>query len=180
MKESWKRQKRTNILLLVRRQRGDSQEETSCINFEFDEEALNPVVDNWAKYFHDLATPAEMPHFDAWYKRHMYTKRLLLQDLNSETTGDPLHLSRVKEHIHHLKNNKAADAYGITAEHLKYAGDPTQEAIANLINRIKKDQNIPITLKLGSITPLHKKKKTKTNPNHYIIITIKPMLGKLL
>ena len=69
-------------------------------------------------------------------------------------------MSEVQQIIKSLKNNKAADEFGLVAENLKYGGNSVASFIASVLNSIFKLGKVPETLKLGFITPIYKKKKT--------------------
>jgi hypothetical protein len=74
---------------------------------------------------------------------------------------------RINKMIRELKNNKAMDPTGMCAEHniIKLA-DPVSVAtdiITTITNRVLESQAIPDSLKLGIITPIHKKQKLHEN-----------------
>jgi hypothetical protein len=78
-----------------------------------------------------------------------------------------------------LVNNKAADIYGITSEHLKLCPEIIPVVI-DLLNRILQSRNIPDEFKIGLATPILKKEKTQTDPDKFRRITISALLGKVL
>jgi hypothetical protein len=82
--------------------------------------------------------------------------------------------------ISHLKQLKAADVYGLSAEHLQYAHSDISIIIAHIINRIIDTSEVPAILKIGLLTPVYKKKKSILNPDNYRRITVTALLCKVL
>ena len=78
-----------------------------------------------------------------------------------------------------MKNGKAADLYGITAEHLKLAPPIIIPLLRIIINRTLADQKIPTQYKTGVTAPMLKPSKPPKDPNGYRRITVNSMLGKL-
>ena len=83
----------------------------------------------------------------------------------------------IQQHINSLKNNKATDPFGVSAEHLKHADPSDIPTLTKNINNIFSNQDIPGNLKLGIITPVAKK-KPKMDPDSYQHITVNFMLIK--
>ena len=165
---------------LVRRQRQDGQTSCATIDFPFDQAKDNSQVNNWAAYFSQLATPANLPHFDEEFRQHTETKYLLLQLLTPKMPVPPIPESVITKHIRSLKLSKAPDAYGVQAEHVKYAHSSLVPILTDVINRIYTTQSIPDVLKLGTVTPVPKKQKAKNKPDSYRRITVNPIVGKIL
>jgi hypothetical protein len=138
-------------------------------------------AEGWAEYFSDLATPLQMDHFNESYKTSVEFRALLLQDLQHQE-NTPLEISNTAtgKFIASLKDRKAADIYGLTAEHLKHASPQITDVLTHLLTEIVKRGELPSQLKLGLITPVHKKGKCPKNPDHYRRITVNSMIGKVL
>jgi hypothetical protein len=61
--------------------------------------------------------------------------------------------------------NKAPDAHGITAEHMKYATPSVIGWLTIIIlNAIINFKFVPKQMKVGVLTPVFKKKKSKADP----------------
>ena len=165
---------------LVRRQRQDGQDSRAQIDFPTDPTNGNSQANNWAIYFRHLATPSTLPHFDEEHRKHTQIKYLLLQLLTPTAPVPCILPVQIDKHIRGLKLNKAPDAYGVQAEHVKHAHSSLVPIITDVINRIYRTQTIPDVLKLGEVTPLVKKQKAKNNPDHYRRITVTPIIGKIL
>lgn len=100
---------------LIKQQRRDGNKSSSVINFKFDPENNNLQIHNWAKYYQDLATPKDLPHFD---KRNQQLIDLKLSVLEHFASSDPpiqVSENQVKNYIKSLKNNKACDPFGVSA-----------------------------------------------------------------
>ena len=80
-----------------------------------------------------------------------------------------------------MKNNKAYDGTGISAEHLKYGGRSVSFFIAEVLNSVFRYGKVPEMFKMGYITPIYKKQgKPLYDPNSYRRITITSLIGKVL
>ena len=86
----------------------------------------------------------------------------------------------IRKHALSLKNGKAADAWGITAEHIKHAHPYLFEVIAQLLNSAIQRCSMPHLFKEGLIAPIFKKKGSRLNPDKYRRITLTSLVGKLL
>ena len=165
---------------LVRQQRGDGQDTHAVINFKSDPNNNLSQIDNWANYFEDLATPKDLPQFSKDAKASSSLRHQLLQLLAPKGQAMTIEPTMVCKHVAALKNNKAPDPFGVAAEHLKHAHPNITPLLTSILNRILQSQNIPDDLKLGLITPVQKKQKSKQNPDHYRRITVNSMIGKLV
>jgi hypothetical protein len=128
-----------------------------------------------------LATPKTVSEFDAEYMGSVTRRNIVLQ-LRKENTDLLPHIttSRIAAYISRLKDNKAPDEYGISAEHLKLAADTVAPIIQTLIEKIVADGSIPEQLKNGIITPVYKNKGSSKMADNYRRITVTSMIGKVL
>ena len=65
--------------------------------------------------------------------------------------------SDVQKVINSMKNSKAADKEGLTAEHFKYGGDSLVQTVTDVVQDIMNGNEIPKIFKEGLISPLYKK-----------------------
>ena len=71
-----------------------------------------------------------------------------------------------------MKNNKAADREGLTAEHFKFGAEILVETITDTVQEILDNSEIPKVFKEGLTTPVYKKQgKPTSDPNSYRRIT---------
>ena len=144
---------------------------------------LDMIRQSWASYFQRLATPVDDPKFDNTYKSKIELRKLLIQNIceQDDNKFEPVSHEQVIKTIKTMKNNKAADMSGLTAEHLKYGGDVLADCLTSTVNDILRTGNIPENFKQGVITPVYKKQgKPMNDPNSYRRITISTVIGKLV
>ena len=163
---------------LVQKQRGGARQQQT-VSFP---DPNAPQIEGWADYFQELATPVDEPRYSKEFKSSSEVQHLLLKGLNKETGNQfpqvtPL---TVQEHITSLKNGKACDVFGISAEHVKYASPMVATVLSCIINLcLERGQLVP-QFKTGVITPVPKKGKPPKNPDSYRRITVNSILGKVL
>ena len=165
---------------LINQQRQCTHEGSAKILFNFDADNEHTQIENWVAYFEDLACPKDLPQFSESYRSHSEIKYLLLQLLQPRLPAPHVFPSSIKSHIQSLKNNKAPDPYGVSAEHIKSAGNSVIKVLTIIANKAFRKQQIPDDLKLGIVTPVPKKKKDSTDPDNYRRITVNSMVGKII
>ena len=92
----------------------------------------------------------------------------------------PVSPKEIMHIVRSFKTNKAQDAFGLSAEHLKFAPDSLYRVLALLMNTILSKGYVPSQLKQGILTPVLKKKKDATLPTNYRGITVLSIMGKVL
>ena len=132
------------------------------------------LMEAWNIHFGMLATPRDEDHYRD--KRQQEAAKNVLSDLLSKSTL-PIVISKaeVLEVINSLKSGKAHEAYDLTAEHLRNAPHILTKFITPIINQIFTTGEIPRSLKVGLLHPIHKKGKLPEIPGNYRGITITPM-----
>ena len=162
---------------LVKQQRSETN---NAIKIEFNPEPSSQL-EGWRAYFQELATPQQQPHYDDSYKEALELRLLLIESLEAENEERvEIGIDDVEKYIASLKNNKAADAYGITSEHLKHADPILTEILVESLQQTYDNRIIPNQLKLGILTPVVKKGKSQHCPDSYRRITVNPISGKLV
>ena len=93
----------------------------------------------------------------------------------------PVSSKKIMHIVRSFKTNKAQDAFGLSAEHLKFAPDSLYRGLALLMNTIQNNgiRFVSSQLKQGILTLL-KKKKNATLPTNYRGITVLPITLKVL
>ena len=79
-----------------------------------------------------------------------------------------------------MKNGKAADIFGISAEHLKHASAPVVEALKQVTNNTLRTGKLVPDCKLGVLTPVPKPGKDPKDPDGYRRITVCSIVGKVI
>lgn len=127
----------------------------------------------WAEYFNKLSNPTNSPmvHDDVIEGIRGPSSRI--QEPFSTT------LLGIHRSIQQLNTKKAADIYGLQAEHLKFSV-AIRIPLLHLINDIGASGSIPEEQKKGYKLPIPKKGKDAKLPDNHRGITITPSLGKLL
>ena len=135
----------------------------------------------WRLHFAKLATPHPLPSYDKEYTQQVYHDYLVLETatFNEPITKIQFTYKELLSAINALNTGKAPDAYGLAAEHLKYAGANCKEYILSLMNSAATLGGVPESMKKGILTPIFKKKNEKNKPTNYRGITVIAVLGKL-
>lgn len=164
---------------LVANQRNGKK--VGSMSVDFKDGSANQL-EGWASYFEDLASDKSMDCFDDdFYRTAKLNYHLTyLQNAGIKKERAPISKEKIETHIKNLKNRKAADVYGLTGEHLKYASALLPGVMANLIDMIYKHSKIPDQFKIGAIVPVLKKNKPSRMPDSYRRITIASNLGKIM
>ena len=168
---------------LVNKQRQKSLDKTSYI--KINDKIYNDydnIIDGWKTHFENLAQPKESTNFDDNHKSQVESNRVIIESIcNSQNLNLPeVTENEIRKIISMLKNNKAPDPSGLTAEHFKFAIEEITPVLTNIINSILKSADIPKTLKTGVLTPILKKGKDKTLPGSYRGITVTSLIGKII
>ena len=168
---------RNTFFKIVKRQREAGKNTEANVNFKEETEQL----EGWATYFEELATPQNQPHYDEKYKSARMLKFLLLQEQTSQEATQPRpSKDSISKHIRSLKMNKAADVYGVTAEHLRHAAEEIADVLQYITRKSLNVQKLPNNFKVGKIVPVHKKGKPALDPNSYRRITVSSIVGKIV
>jgi hypothetical protein len=169
---------------LVRGQREHKSTTVPDIVFKKDtaDDQIRSPADNWAKYFESLASPKNSDTFCCDQKKSSDLQRLLMRANLRNACDDVSAVSttRIQEHISRLKNGKASDALGVSAEHIKLAAPIVTDVITLLANRILIEGKVPESFKDGLISPVHKKDKPVNDPDSYRRITVTSIVAKVI
>jgi retron-type reverse transcriptase len=168
---------------LIRKQRDGPS--STCTALEFTNlDPDIPDVNKWANYFQQLATPKDLPIFDDEHKRSLNFRRLLTRciiDLNEPSARPtPPNVMDIAAHVTSLKNGKAADIFGITSEHIKYASPVLLSVLTTLADRMFTSGKVPDDMRIGLVTPVPKKGKPLRLPDSYRRITVSSIIGKVI
>jgi hypothetical protein len=166
-----------DLFKLVAKQRKDVHMMTT-VNFGA---TVTSQIDGWKTYFQNLASPSNKPEYDQVYKDSVDLQMLALDELYCDSVPlEPVTSHEVKKHVRSLKNGKAPDGYGISAEHLKNAAPIVFEALAQVTNNVLSSGKLVPHFKNGVITPVLKPNKPATNPDSYRRITVCSLIGKAI
>ena len=168
---------------LIHRQRGDPKS-SMCELAVNDEKHCGTasIREGWTEHFHNLAIPAVDSRYDEKYYNCVTEDIDVIHDI-CEHEADPLQPTdeeEVTSSIKQLNTGKAPDIYGVTAEHILYAGNTIVYMLVDVMNAIFNLGQVPDILKHGTITPIFKKKGSKNEAKNYRGITVLPVIAKLL
>ena len=141
----------------------------------------NDLTVAWDKHFGRLATPSQDENFTENRQQIARMNVKIISEMTKEATL-PIEITKkeVLEAVNSLKKNKAADTFGLTAEHLRTAPEILTEYLTPVINTIFATGQIPEGLKEGLLHPIHKKGKPPEDPGNYRGITITPIITKVI
>ncbi|MEW8090529.1 MAG: reverse transcriptase domain-containing protein [Candidatus Thiodiazotropha endolucinida] len=166
---------------LIRRNKGGSGSRTSTLIVNGKEITLpDQQRKAFADYYEDLSVPKDK-HYDSAFLELCSVRHELITQICEESSlpFESVTTSEVKKAISQLNSKKAPDEFGLTAEHLKFAGKAVIEDITDIFNQIIFEKQVPSAFKSGILTPVLKKSKDPTNMDNYRGITVTPVLGKL-
>ena len=166
---------------LLRRNKGGSGPHTSTLVVN-GKEISTPEQQRkvFANYYEDLSVPKDKQYDSAFLELCSVRHELITQICEeSSLPFKPVTPAETKKAVSQLNNKKAPDEYGLSAEHLKYAGIAVIEDITDIFNQIIFEKQVPSFFKSGILIPVLKKSKDPTNMDNYRGITVTPVLGKL-
>ena len=167
---------------IVKTQRKVRNNTTEKIIFNDEEVEGSQLYESWASYFGKLANPISNSEYDDNYNNNVtFQNNLLENKLNEQERRIPeISIETIKKQVKTLKKGKAADAWGITTEHLIFADESIIDILHVIINRIIIQWSIPADFKHACIiTQVFKNKGTAHSPDNYRRITVTALIGKV-
>ena len=170
---------------LIREQRGAVSDTTTEIIVNQESYRGNDAITIWKEHFEQLASASSDSSFDVQYTKQVEDDFYVIMDIckDGQESSKVIYTTTVDEitsAVKQLNTNKSPDAYGVTTEHILYGGNVLLTLLAEIFNAILYMECIPDILKLGTITPVFKKKGNKNDCKNYRGITVLPVIGKLL
>ena len=120
------------------------------------------ILDGWRDHFGSLAVPDTTCGFDEDYREMVDLEIREIMDMCCDARSDGherITVQQVKQAVSALNRGKAADVYGLTAEHFLHGGDGLLETTTDIINGLYKFGKLSSNLKVGVLTPVYKKKR---------------------
>lgn len=161
--------------------KGKSNIKTTILHQNQEIVDLSKQTNVFAGYYEKLGAPEENPLYDEEFLAQCKFRCSLIESLADVNPGQiqPFQPQEVEDAITNLNANKAPDEYGISAEHVKYAGTNIVSSLTIIFNKILLSGQIPENFKTGYITPVHKKGKDHQNVGNYRGITVASLFGKI-
>jgi hypothetical protein len=170
-----------NFHRLIRRQR--STREVSTAIMVSGELCFDPQqqLEAWCSHFERLGMPQDQEDFDDSYLESIHEDLDIISLLIEESTeGQEYSEAEIEGAIGRLNSGKAPDQWNLAAEHLKVAKPVLVPVLHKLLNAIREIKYVPSCLKVGIVTPISKKNKSKQLMDCHRGITITAVLGKVL
>ena len=107
----------------------------------------------WHKYFGQLAKKSENPLFDAKYSAQVKNELLEIIDISEKGNTEVQLVTEheIKEALKSLNTGKAADIFGVMAEHHLFASESLMPVLVKFMNNIFSNRTIPDIMKQGML-----------------------------
>ena len=138
------------------------------------------ILTGWRDHFMSLATPSDDAKFDMKYSRIVSEEIPIIMDICEDTLATTITTEQAGKAVESLNRGKAPDFFGVTAEHFVYGGEALVEAATNIINSFFGFGKVTEALKIGTPTPVFKKKGSCTDAKNYRGITVFPVITQIL
>ena len=140
------------------------------------------ILTGWFEHFSGLAYKNYHPSFDLTYLKQVEEESAVIYAicLNSDSEPQLVTDEEILSAVKSLNRGKAADGYGVTAEHVYHGGQDLLKVVKSLINNILLAKDVPSSLKLGILNPIFKNKGSQRESQNYRGITITPVLTRLI
>ena len=123
------------------------------------------ILTGWFEHFSSLATKNYHPNFDLTYLKQVEDESTVIYAicLNSDSEPQLVTDDEVRSAVKSLNRGKAADGYGVTAEHVYHGGQDLLNIVVSLINNVLLAKDVPSSLKLGILNPILRIKVVRKN-----------------
>ena len=124
---------------LVNEQRKSKNSETEILIIDGTEITEdNNIIETWKTHFEGLSTPIDKPYFDQRQNTLITIEYLVIKSLLTDPRNRKLipeiMAEDIEKAIFKLKNGKAPDHLGLTAEHLKHGRNAVINYITDILN----------------------------------------------
>ena len=125
--------------------------------------------------------PKDAPNFNNQHLKDRERRFKLIKEISKSEEKKKIFVTikEMKKVIQKLNSRKAADEYGVTAEHVKFAGSEIYTLYQDVFNQIFQEGKVAQSFKTGVITPILKKSKDQMLTENYRGITITSVHGKV-
>ncbi|XP_063427548.1 uncharacterized protein LOC134711049 [Mytilus trossulus] len=139
------------------------------------------VIEGFTEHFGNLASAEKSSQLkDQHYHELVEYEIKLINDMVKSKETPLATQIELKKAIKTLNRGKSADIYGITVEHLIYAGEKLEQLLLRLINLVFKHGYVPDILKKGLLAPVFKNKGDRCHAANYRGITVLPVVNKII
>lgn len=138
------------------------------------------VIKAFREHFSQLATLRQQNNIDLDYHKQAEDDSISIDNLVEHKHITEVQPNEIAKAIRSINKGKSADYYGLTIEHIIFAGSEMEELLRTMINNIFMNGKIPETLKMGLLRPVFKNKGTKQQAIYYRGITVLPVISKII
>lgn len=138
------------------------------------------VIEAFREHFSQLATFRQQNNIDLNYHKLAEDDIISIDNLVEHKHIAEVQPNEISKAIRSINKGKSVDYYGLTIEHIIFAGNEMEELLRTMINNIFMHGKIPETLKMGLLTPVFKNKGTKQQAIYYRGITVLPVISKII
>ena len=137
----------------------------------------------FAQYYEDLALPKDNGYNSEYHElcniRHSLINQISDNEMQNCDVFQKITPQEIREAITKLNSGKAADEFGLKAEHFKHAPAVVNNFLAAIFDKIFKIKTVPNIFKSGILTPVLKKSKNPAIMDNYRGITVTPIISKV-
>ncbi|MCG8046395.1 MAG: reverse transcriptase domain-containing protein, partial [Candidatus Thiodiazotropha endolucinida] len=140
------------------------------------------ILSGFYEHFKELASNKPNQDFDNKYLNLIEEESAVIYMICSTSNNslNPVTDKEIQDAAKSLNRGKAADVYGVTAEHIYHGGPILLNTVKSLTNTILVSNTVPASLKLGILNPVYKNKGNIKDSQYYRGITITPVLTRLI
>jgi hypothetical protein len=175
----------TNIFHnIIRKQRScNKADETAMVYKGKQYNSPDEIRQCFYGYFKKLTEPLTDSTFDMAYEQQINFDSLLIEEITTgkscEDIKTQITVDDVQKSIKSVNKGKAADALGITAEHIQHGGQSVVQYIFIIFQAMFDLRIVPDEIKEDLLIPILKKNKNSTEPTSYRGITVLMTLEQL-
>ena len=167
---------------LIRKQRVQSHKAIDELTVGDKQYTDKMILTGFHEHFKSLASKKINNDHDKKYLEQIEMEVVNINEICLESAHNPTMVSckEIRDAAKTLNRGKAADVYGVTAEHIYHGGQELLTAVQTLFNNILYDKDVPPAMKIGILNPIYKNKGSAKESQNYRGITITPALTRLL
>ncbi|MES9880811.1 MAG: reverse transcriptase family protein [Sedimenticola sp.] len=140
------------------------------------------ILEGFREHFRGLATANDSDIFDKNYNTIVEQELNEILDIceNDNQTHIRVTEDEVTKAIKTLNKGKSADIFGVNVEHFRFGNEKLTTVTTELINKMFELGTVTPSMKLGTLTPVFKKKGSNLDSKNYRGITITATVSKII
>ena len=165
---------------LVKKQRNNKNIFINDLHVANNKYEHEEVIEGWHEHFKTLAEPISNSTYDGKHQDLCEMDYKAIKTICDQVPPRSVSRSELLEAIKAINTGKSEDIFGLSIEHILYAGDDFTDYLLILVNIILQNKLIPEIIKLGLLSPIFKNKGNKNESKNYRGIVVLPILCKIL